>query len=222
MLPDAPEAKATTNVSKARIHQDKDMYKDLTQGLKCQLADHEMAAAARRGERPHADSRTFTIEERDIPEEPVPQNITTATDFIELYRLPRFEEVISTRELLENIISALDAEDILNARLVNRFCKDTVGGLARLQSFRRQLRQELFLEPIDIGPVERVTAMSRYYTNPQCTSSSRSGIGTVVPVTISSGVSKASFKRTSLHSHKQDTPQGHLAWTCNVPIEHVP
>lgn len=170
-LSNAPDNEASIDTSRDECYQDKNIYKDLIQGLKRQIAHQERAAAARRGESPQLE-QTRAIEEQDEVKRPVTQNSMTATDVIKLHRLAGVAEVISTRELLEKIISTLDVENIFSIRFVNKFWKDTVRGLSRLQNFRRRIRQVLCFESIDIGPVERGTAMSRQYANPQCTATS--------------------------------------------------
>lgn len=56
----------------------------------------------------------------------------------------------TTRELLENIISILSPEDIMEARFMNSFWKEAVSGLSRLRRIRQDMRRRISLEPVEV------------------------------------------------------------------------
>jgi len=119
--------KAPTHIGQDRVQQDKKIYKHLIQNLKEQLNKHDRAAAARRSETLPADSQALATNNKqfeDLTSKLGLHSITAespcqGTKIVALHNFPGADKAMTTRELLENIISVMAGEDILEARLVN-------------------------------------------------------------------------------------------------------
>lgn len=139
-----------THIGKGRVKQDKNIYIDLIRYLKQQLSRHERAAAVRQGRPTCANSRiqelTKRLDIQSIGATPPPNQIEVLT----LHQLRGCDAVTTTRELLENIISILSPEDIMEARFMNSFWKEAVSGLSRLRRIRQDMRRRISLEPVEV------------------------------------------------------------------------